>query len=97
MNGALCHVWGRKIHTWILWGKLEIKGDEKYKHGFCGKNLKEKGDEKYIHGFYGENLKERGTKNTYIQGFFGKNVKERKHLEDVGVDGRILLKCISHK
>jgi hypothetical protein len=29
-----------------------------------------------------------------IQGFGGGNLRERNHLEDPGVDGRIILSCI---
>jgi hypothetical protein len=31
------------------------------------------------------------------QGFVGGNLKERKHLEDPGIDGTIILKCIIKK
>jgi len=33
----------------------------------------------------------------YIQGFWWENVKEKDHLEDPGIDGRIILKRIFRK
>jgi len=33
----------------------------------------------------------------YIQGFWWGNMRERDHLEDRGVDGRIILRWISRK
>jgi hypothetical protein len=32
-----------------------------------------------------------------IPGFGGRNLRERDHLEDPGVDGRIILRCIFKK
>jgi hypothetical protein len=32
-----------------------------------------------------------------IQGFDGGNLRERDHLEDPGIDGRIILRCILRK
>jgi len=38
------------------------------------------------------------TKETYIQGFGGeKNLRERDSLEDPGIGGRIVLRCIFRK
>jgi hypothetical protein len=37
-----------------------------------------------------------GGEDRWIQQFGGGNLRERDHLEDLGIDGRIILKCI-HK
>ena len=34
-----------------------------------------------------------GKEEWYIQGFSRGNLRESKHLEDPGIDGRIILKC----
>ena len=38
-----------------------------------------------------------GGEERFIQGFGGKNLRERDHLEDPGVDGRIILTWIFRK
>ena len=38
-----------------------------------------------------------GEEERYIQRFGGENVREREHLEEVAIDGRIILKCIFNK
>jgi hypothetical protein len=43
-------------------------------------------------------MKERGgALGTYIERFDGENLRERYHLEDLGVDGSIILKRIFKK
>jgi len=42
----------------------------------------------------GEACSLNGGEENYIQGFGGLNLKERAHLEDLGVDARIILKFI---
>ena len=38
-----------------------------------------------------------GREKRFIQGFGGRNLKERDHLEDPGIEGRIVLRCMFKK
>jgi hypothetical protein len=44
---------------------------------------------------YGEREREREREREEVHtGFWWGNLRERKHLEDIGVDGKAILKCI---
>jgi len=38
-----------------------------------------------------------GNKIYALEGFWWRNLSKRDHLEDVGIEGRIILKCIFQK